>query len=564
MFLQVNHYPSLPHPSPINPLKKSKHLDQNAKLVGQIYHSSNLLNIPGVPKAHVPGTILFTPFLSIYVLTSSLRCKRHLAIYGSSWPNRITALEPLSSDPESDSDLELGKGKDKYTKKALLMEPSLKRRKTDSVLFASAAKVTQGEYYGQYGKVAKPLSSKFFDPTAAHRYLANRALSRESSALTLGVKRKWEEIEAEAEYSETSLRIMASFAGFPVAKPLPALSAKPSPILFARSAWTTTAFVDEGVKRQRAISQSNLTLENIRAPSALLGSRITHRSTSLTPPLSPTVGQKRKCDSLPEDKHKERVGRTFYMTGKKKMPKGWVLLSSSSEEEEFEVQEDDGKATAADTIEDPSKYIVEAPEPETMSSHLPRMSEAHAQRHDEPCLIHATKVNSSIEAVISKHHSFSQEENIAVISSAKLPSDHSHSVLTPEYEAAPSMPTDNNKSPRTRSQARREATVTEQPASVVSKLESPADSPPGISYSGTTSESSLATEQNDIVNDKPLELVPSEAQVCPLAFALLSKLLIYLSEHCRPASLSDCCCCLQSRWSISSRCEIWYPERTRP
>jgi len=189
------------------------------------------------------------------------------------------------------------------------------------------------------------------------------------------------------------------------------------------------------------------------------------------------------------------------------MPKGWVLLSSSSEEEEFEVQEDDGKTTAADRIEGPSKHIVEAPEPQTTSSPLPRMSEAHAQRHDEPC--HAMKVNS-IKAVINKHHSFSKEENIAVISSAKSPSDHPHSVLTPEYEAVTGMTTDNNKSPRTRSQGRR--ATTEQPASVASKLESPADSPPGISYSGTTSESSLATEQNDIVNDKPLELVPSEVQ----------------------------------------------------
>jgi len=368
----------------------------------------------------------------------------------------------------------------------------LKRRKTDSVLYASAAKV---------------LNQKFLGLEGGHRYMAHRALSQESSAFKIGSKRKWEELD-EPEYRETSIRELTSSAGLPVAKPLAALWSRPSPVLFARSAWTTSAFVDPDRPKGSKLEDAGKAEKHLNT--ATKSTSGTRSSQQLSTPSVASAGAKRKRESLPDDKPKVKVGKTFYMKDerKRRMPKGWVLLSTSSsseaEEEEQQGKEVEGdEATKVEEDVDAAQHLV-SPSKSTSGTN----SVSTAASDSKPTSISSSPHSktptrksdvlsddqnrmSSYTPTASEKHFISSKLTRVDISPATSISSKRKKVEEPDPN-----------SPRTtRSQAKRAEIVTkpsitvepQKPLSAKTEVESP----PGITFSGTTSESSVTTEQNE-------------------------------------------------------------------
>ena len=261
------------------------------------------------------------------------------------------------------------------------MERPVKRRKTDAVIYSKA---------GHHHAIARPRPSsgqmdtsgrakrflgyshkKFTIPGGSQRSKANQTLNRLAAkgpvSLTApsGTKRKpegtqeneddrgssrkrsWGEDGGELASSRT-IRHVGSLPALPVAKPYAALFARPSPNLFARKAWATPGFdgddpADEDDSMETSSLLSDLT-EPEQTPDPASPTKTAPKSPSTAVFDSDLSGQKRKRESTAADGKK--MGRTFYMKDKKPMPKGWVLVTDSSEE----TGEDDEEAISAEIL----------------------------------------------------------------------------------------------------------------------------------------------------------------------------------------------------------------------
>lgn len=313
-----------------------------------------------------------------------IRCKRHIAIFSAPWPNRYPALEAFSSDSSESSTPETmiefirkklkGVGyvrEPKISRKYVDpkhpgVERPVKRRKTDfPVVFSPTKKslfqhvddqlLTDNGRFDRTNNLSKHgeySHRTFIIPGGAHRSRAHRALRREkvknlgSVTAPLGTKRRWghgfQDPEQRAldrirsrkrpwENDNNSLPTVSNaFPSFtssqriirrapflptlPIAKPLAALCARPTPNMFARNAWATCPYKESDHTHRSIETDSELT--DLPEPE---------------PKLAPKVGQKRKHEPAPSEARVK--GKEFIMKdGKKPMPKGWVLVTDSSEE----------------------------------------------------------------------------------------------------------------------------------------------------------------------------------------------------------------------------------------
>ncbi|KAF8532499.1 hypothetical protein JB92DRAFT_594664 [Gautieria morchelliformis] len=343
---------------------------------------------------------------------SCARCKRHFAIFSAPWPIRNATSEALSSTTSSsdsssnETAIEIahenpkdgspyGHNKLKHSKKYVdakhaSTERPVKCRKTDSILFAKVAyhhrDAQPRKASGEFGVLKKGkylgYAHKFTVPGGAQRSRANRALNREATkglgslpapmvskpgwdnALgdkgdrgldqVCSRKRPWDDSDDLA--GTLTIRRVGSLPALPVAKPLAALCAGPSPNAFARNAWAASPFkgnhsADEDLMETSSDLTDLTESEHIPAPKSSPNSVL---MLAVTPDQS---GQKRKRESVATDR--KRMGRSFYMKDeKKRMPKGWVLVTDSSEE----TGEDEDSAEARKSDELPSGTAMPPPQ----------------------------------------------------------------------------------------------------------------------------------------------------------------------------------------------------------
>lgn len=272
-------------------------------------------------------TLISVLLSKIDLLSADFRCRRHLAIYGSIYPNRTANLKPLSSsssEAESDDD-----DANKFSNP--LLDSESKRRKIDSLSIL--------------GRMVSDGQGSWDNPA-------------------VGEKRKWEVMNHVPEKEKVIRRICAA-PSLPFAKPIPFLYARPSPVSFARSSWTSSPFIDRGRDDGTSNGGGPSTRSSIQRENTSSAPVRSRRRSSSTKGLSPTPsslpGLKRKR-SLQDMRPKERIGRVFYMkNGVKKMPKGWVLVTDSSSETEdeegevengnYENEQREGDSTTVDVKE---------------------------------------------------------------------------------------------------------------------------------------------------------------------------------------------------------------------
>ena len=169
---------------------------------------------------------------------------------------------------------------------------------------------------------------------------------------------------------------MGSLPALAVAKPLAALCARPSPNLFARKAWAASSLndndpADEDSSMEESSDLTDLTeLEQQPAPTAVpdpAPTAVPDPTPTAVPspaPISTPIpvldqsGQKRKRDSVTAERKK--LGKTFFMKDEKRpMPKGWVLVTDSSEET-GEDEDERAEAEAPKSVEPPSNITKQA------------------------------------------------------------------------------------------------------------------------------------------------------------------------------------------------------------
>ncbi|GJJ06599.1 hypothetical protein Clacol_000792 [Clathrus columnatus] len=389
------------------------------------------------------------------------RCRRHFVIYGSPWPNRTMNLEPLSSSSDEDDE------DDKHN----LLDSSGKRRKID--LLAGAGRLVSN---GQ------------------------KLLEIAGKSPIVGEKRNWDSMNYVPE-KEKIIRRLCSVPSLPFAKPIPALYARPSPVFFAKSSWTSAQFIDRGRDDDGTNSCASATKSMQReGTNSLPGLRLTRqtsstRGMSLTP--TSVLGQKRKRDSLPNStKPKQKIGRTFYMKeGAKKMPKGWVLVTESSEEtgddEAGEEGEDDEGADDGKELAKENSLLGQANIPNSLEADKPTPTPT-PNSHVTPAAQNGLK-GPITNTTSTTNASASPKRRRARDSLTDLASGGGDPIL----DDTPSK----NSSPRTRSRMKPATSVsTEDPTGSTgsrSALQDEVDSPPGMTNSGSTSECSVDTLPND-------------------------------------------------------------------
>jgi hypothetical protein len=275
-----------------------------------------------------------------------------------------TAIEIAHESPKDGSAYGYNKHPKKSTDaKHALMERPVKCRKTDSILSAKVAyhhtdaqpRKASGQFgtLGKSGKYMGYSHKKFTIPGGAQRSRANRALNREATK-SLGspsapmasnpgwgkappdlgdrglnsLKRPWDDSN-DLSGARTIRRI--SLPALAVAKPLAALCARPSPNVFARTAWAASPFNDNDPTDEDFLMETSSDLTDLTEPEHSPAPKSSPDS-AFPPVVNPDQsGQKRKREPVATDRKK--MGRAFYMKDeKKRMPKGWVLVTDSSEE----------------------------------------------------------------------------------------------------------------------------------------------------------------------------------------------------------------------------------------
>lgn len=334
------------------------------------------------------------------------RCKRHSAIFSAPWPHRIASSEaPSSTSSSSDSssnetaiedphenvkDGAIHGHKLKYSKKYVEVKHSterpVKRRKTDSILYSKVAyhhtDIQPRNANGKFDSFAKARKfmgyshNKFTIPGGAQRSRENRAHNRELTkslvSLTSRIlghpirdqgdqgidkghsrKRPWD--ESSDFVGSRTIRHLGPLPALPVTKSLAALCARPSPNLFARHAWSTTSLNNNDPADEDSSIEVSSDLTDLTELEQKPVSKSTPESTPTPVPKSDESGQKRKRDSVAVDRRK--MGKSFYMKDKKRpMPKGWVLVTDSSEET-GEDEEEEAVSAEPPKSEDPLSGI---------------------------------------------------------------------------------------------------------------------------------------------------------------------------------------------------------------